>query len=113
MCHATCNATCHATWQFGGFFLNSLKTYCLTYCTIFILKAFLQPEWPAKKLKKEDIYQPKPDHSLLFLNLFSSLLDVPLPPHGDECQAAEGQCGDGLQQVGHQPGWGSHQGGVC
>ena len=37
-----------------------------------------------------------------------------LPPlHGDECQAAQGQCGDGLQQVGHQPGWGPYQGGVC
>ena len=45
----------------------------------------------------------------------SHVLDVPfLPPlHGDECQAAQGQCGDGLQQVGHQPGWGPHQGGVC
>ena len=46
-------------------------------------------------------------------NIVSPVLDVLLHPHGDERQAAEGQCRDGLQQAGHQPGWGPHQGGVC
>ena len=37
---------------------------------------------------------------LKILSFLSSLMDV-IPLHGDERQAAEGRCGEGLQQVGH------------
>ena len=56
------------------------------------------------------IWQGISDIVIVLVNIIlSPVLDVLLHPHGDECQAAEGQRGDGLQQAGHQPGRGPHQ----
>ena len=51
----------------------------------------------------------------MYHNIFFSWVNgVPLPPLLEyECQAVEGQGGDGLQQAGHKQGWDPHQGGVC
>ena len=97
-------------WALSTFFWSAPLTH------IILDRVSLYPGLSAKeeRLHQCGHYRWEHHHDQPHHDHHSHVLDAPLLPHlhGDECQAAQGQRGEDLQQVGHQPGRDTNQGGV-